>query len=87
MSRKRLKPFSFDATFVDKSGKKSRKTFSLTAESTLRTPRTCSVENEQPEIVEPFSFDEFSENGSGLSSYEKRHRQHPEMRQHKKTVV
>lgn len=57
----------------DKSGKKSRKTFSLTAESTLRTQRTCSVENEQPEIVEPFSFEEFSESGSGLSSYEKRH--------------
>ncbi|RMX52982.1 hypothetical protein pdam_00025094, partial [Pocillopora damicornis] len=30
-------------------------------------------ENEQPEIVEPFSFEEFSESGSGLSSYEKRH--------------
>ncbi|KXJ24435.1 hypothetical protein AC249_AIPGENE22621 [Exaiptasia diaphana] len=70
MSRKRLKPFSFDATFVDKSGKKSKKTFSLTAEPKLPTGRRN--EKLATEIVQPFSFEELDISGSGLSSYEKR---------------
>jgi len=68
MSRKRLKPFSFDATFVDQSGKKSKKTFSLTAASKPHDPRR----NDKTEIVKPFSFEDFGDSGSGLSSYEKR---------------
>ncbi|PFX12541.1 Slit-like 3 protein [Stylophora pistillata] len=69
---KALKP-DMDFAKEEKSGKKLRKTYSLTAESKLRAPRTGSVDNDQPEIVEPFSFEEFRESGSGLSSYEKRH--------------